>query len=68
MDDFFSIYVLPALIFVNGKVSFGHIAAGYLGMILLGATTLAIEVSFTTSSVLLMRSGTTLRMACGMTM
>jgi ABC-2 type transport system permease protein len=36
-----SLYV-PALIFVNGKVSFGHIAAGYLGMILLGATTLAI--------------------------
>lgn len=36
-----SLYV-PALIFVNGKVSFGHIAAGYAGMILLGATTLAI--------------------------
>lgn len=36
-----SLYV-PALIFVNGKVSFGHIAAGYVGMILLGATTLAI--------------------------
>ncbi len=36
-----SLYV-PALIFVHGKVSFGHIAAGYLGMILLGATTLAI--------------------------
>lgn len=33
---------LPALIFVNGKVSVGHIAAGYIGMILLGATTLAI--------------------------
>jgi ABC-2 type transport system permease protein len=33
---------LPALIFVHGKVSFGHIAAGYLGMILLGATTLAL--------------------------
>jgi ABC-2 type transport system permease protein len=36
-----SLYV-PALIFVNGKVSFGHIGAGYLGMILLGATTLAV--------------------------
>lgn len=33
---------LPALIFVNGKVSYGHIAAGYIGMILLGASTLAI--------------------------
>ena len=33
---------LPALIFVNGKVSFGHIGAGYLGMILLGATTLSV--------------------------
>src|SRR5690606_41964462 len=36
-----SLYV-PALIFVHGKVSFGHIAAGYAGMLLLGATTLAI--------------------------
>ncbi|MEQ8890378.1 MAG: ABC transporter permease, partial [Sandaracinaceae bacterium] len=33
---------LPALIFVNGKVSWGHIGAGYLGMILLGASTLAV--------------------------
>ena len=33
---------LPSLIFWNGRVSFGHIAAGYLGMILLGATTLAV--------------------------
>lgn len=33
---------LPALIFVRGKVSVGHIAAGYMGMILLGAATLAI--------------------------
>ena len=33
---------LPALIFVHGKVSYGHIASGYLGMILLGATTLAV--------------------------
>ncbi len=36
-----SLYV-PALIFVNGKVSWGHIAAGYSGMLLLGGTTLAI--------------------------
>ncbi|MFW5875250.1 MAG: ABC transporter permease [Myxococcota bacterium] len=35
---------LPALIFVNGKVSFGHIGAGYLGMFLLGAATLSIGV------------------------
>ena len=33
---------LPALIFINGKVSLGHIAAGYLGMLLLGASTLAV--------------------------
>ena len=33
---------LPALIFVHGKVSVGHIAAGYLGMLLLGAATLAV--------------------------
>ncbi|MFB6374667.1 MAG: ABC transporter permease, partial [Bradymonadaceae bacterium] len=28
---------MPALIFVNGKVSVGHIAAGYLGLISVGA-------------------------------
>ncbi|QQR90638.1 MAG: ABC transporter permease subunit [Myxococcales bacterium] len=33
---------LPALIFVNGKISIGHIAAGYLGMLLLGAACLAL--------------------------
>jgi ABC-2 type transport system permease protein len=33
---------MPALIFVNGKVSFGHMAAGYLGLLLLGAAALAI--------------------------
>jgi ABC-2 type transport system permease protein len=33
---------MPALIFVNGKVSFGHMAAGYLGLLLVGAATLAI--------------------------
>ena len=33
---------MPALIFVNGKVSIGHMAAGYLGLLLLGAASLAI--------------------------
>ena len=33
---------LPSLIFIRGKVSWGHIAAGYLGMLLLGASTLSI--------------------------
>lgn len=33
---------LPALIFVNGTVSLGHIGAGYLGMLLVGAAVLAI--------------------------
>jgi ABC-2 type transport system permease protein len=33
---------LPALIFVNGKVSVGHIAAGYAGLLLVGAATLAL--------------------------
>ena len=36
-----SVY-MPALIFVNGKVSFGHMAAGYLGVLLLGSAALAI--------------------------
>jgi ABC-2 type transport system permease protein len=33
---------LPALIFVNGKVSIGHIVAGYLGLLLVGAATLSL--------------------------
>jgi ABC-2 type transport system permease protein len=33
---------MPALIFVNGKVSIGHMFAGYLGLFLLGSATLAI--------------------------
>lgn len=33
---------MPALIFVRGKVSFGHIAAGTLGLLLLGGATLAL--------------------------
>jgi ABC-2 type transport system permease protein len=36
-----SVY-MPALIFVNGKISFGHMAAGYLGLLLLGSATLAL--------------------------
>jgi len=35
---------LPALIFVNGKVSLGHIAGGYLGLLLLGSATLSLGV------------------------
>ncbi len=33
---------MPALIFVNGKVSVGHVAVGYLGLLLLGAASTAI--------------------------
>jgi len=33
---------MPALIFVHGKVSIAHIAAGYLGLLLVGAATCAI--------------------------
>jgi ABC-2 type transport system permease protein len=33
---------MPALIFVNGKVSFGHIASGYLGLLLVGSATVSI--------------------------
>ncbi len=33
---------MPALIFVNGKVSLGHIAVGYLGVLLLGAVTVSV--------------------------
>jgi len=35
---------IPALILVNGKVSVGHLAAGYLGLLLVGSATLAIGV------------------------
>jgi ABC-2 type transport system permease protein len=38
-----SIYI-PALIMVNGKVSFGHLFAGYLGVLLVGSATLAVGV------------------------
>ena len=35
---------LPALIFVNGKVSLGHIAGGYLGLLCVGAATVSLGV------------------------
>jgi len=38
-----TIYI-PALVFVNGNVSIGHLAAGYLGLLLVGSATLAIGV------------------------
>ena len=33
---------MPALIFVNGRVSIGHILVGYLGIVLLGAAIVAV--------------------------
>lgn len=33
---------MPALIFVNGKVSIGHIFAGYLGLLLVGSSAVSI--------------------------
>jgi gliding motility-associated transport system permease protein len=33
---------MPALVMINGKVSLGHVAAGYLGLLLLGSAALAI--------------------------
>lgn len=44
---FLGLYILctaymPLLVLVNGKVSFGHIAVGYLGLLLLGGASLAI--------------------------
>jgi ABC-2 type transport system permease protein len=33
---------MPALIMVHGKISLGHVAAGYLGLLLLGGSTMAI--------------------------
>ncbi len=35
---------MPALIFVNGKVSIGHICSGYLGLLMLGSTVVAIGI------------------------
>ncbi len=36
-----SVY-MPALLFVNGKVSIGHIAVGYLGLLLVGSASTAV--------------------------
>jgi ABC-2 type transport system permease protein len=33
---------MPLMVLVNGKISFGHLAAGYLGLLLLGSAALAI--------------------------
>lgn len=35
---------LPALIFLEGKVSLGHMASGYLGLFLLGSTVLSLSL------------------------
>ncbi len=35
---------MPALIFINGKVSFGHIASGYLMLLLIGASSISITL------------------------
>lgn len=35
-------FYMPLLVLVNGKVSFGHLAAGYGGLLLLGAASLGI--------------------------
>ncbi|AKF80169.1 ABC-2 type transport system permease protein [Myxococcus fulvus] len=44
---FLALYVLctlymPVLVLVNGKVSWGHVGAGYLGLLLLGSASLAV--------------------------
>ncbi len=41
---------MPALIFVNGKVSLGHIAAGYLGLLLVGGAITAIGTFASTTT------------------
>ncbi|QED26985.1 ABC transporter permease subunit [Microvenator marinus] len=41
---------MPALIFVNGKVSVGHIFAGYLGLLMVGSATVAIGTFASTLS------------------
>jgi ABC-2 type transport system permease protein len=33
---------MPMMVMVNGKISFGHLVAGYIGLLLLGSATLAI--------------------------
>jgi len=53
---------IPALLMVYGKVSLGHVFAGYLGLLLLGSATLAIGAfgSSLASSQVLAAIGTTL--------
>jgi ABC-2 type transport system permease protein len=53
---------IPALVLVYGRASLGHIAAGYLGLLLLGSATLAIGTlgSALTSSQVLAAIGTAL--------
>lgn len=41
---------MPALVFVNGKVSMGHIGAGYLGLFLVGSAVVAIGTFASTLS------------------
>jgi ABC-2 type transport system permease protein len=41
---------MPALVFVNGKVSYGHIVAGYTGLLLVAAATAAIGTFASTVS------------------
>jgi ABC-2 type transport system permease protein len=41
---------MPALVFVNGKVSLGHIFSGYLGLFLVGSATVAIGTFASTLS------------------
>lgn len=41
---------MPALVFVNGKVSFGHLFAGYFGLGLLGAATVGLGTLASTIS------------------
>ena len=41
---------LPALIFINGKVSLGHLASGYLVLALLGAAAIAVSLFASTIS------------------
>ncbi len=41
---------MPALIFIHGKVSLGHLAAGYTALILLGGTAIAIGLFASTIS------------------
>jgi ABC-2 type transport system permease protein len=41
---------MPALIYVYGKISLGHLAAGYLCLLLLGACTLAVTLFMSTAT------------------